>query len=122
MHHPGLSLTGRKPGRKKWASAEQKARAMAAKADWENMKTKFGINGQKLVKTGALKVTADTGRRAVRVSAASSDPTTWQTCARPEDKVYTGTALKGIATSHKSNLLPVFSDDHAVEISKMRRG
>lgn len=37
-------------------------------------------------------------------------------------KVYTGTMVKGIATMHKSNAVPVFSSDEAVEISKMRRG
>jgi hypothetical protein len=37
-------------------------------------------------------------------------------------KVYTGTKVKGIATMHKSNAVPVFSDEEAVEISKMRRG
>jgi hypothetical protein len=37
-------------------------------------------------------------------------------------KVYTGTLVKGIATMHKSNAVPVFSNEEAVEISKMRRG
>lgn len=36
--------------------------------------------------------------------------------------VYTGTMVRGIATMHKSNAVPVFSDEQAVEISKMRRG
>ena len=40
----------------------------------------------------------------------------------PVHKVYTGTKVKGIATMHKSNAVPVFSDEEAVEISKMRRG
>ena len=35
--------------------------------------------------------------------------------------VYTGTKVKGIATMHKSNAVPVFSDEQAVDISKMRR-
>ena len=39
----------------------------------------------------------------------------------PEQKVYTGTKVKGIATMHKSNAVPVFSDEAAVDISKMRR-
>ena len=43
-------------------------------------------------------------------------------CSRPKDKVYTGTAMIGIATMHKSNLVPVFSTDSAKDISKMRRG
>jgi hypothetical protein len=37
-------------------------------------------------------------------------------------KVYTGTKVKGIATMHKSNAVPVFSDQEAIEIATMRRG
>jgi hypothetical protein len=35
--------------------------------------------------------------------------------------VYTGTKVMGIATMHKSNAVPVFNSEEAVEISKMRR-
>lgn len=38
------------------------------------------------------------------------------------NKVYTGTKLVGIATMHKSNMVPVFSKDEATEVSRMRRG
>mgnify|MGYP003338809966 CR=1 FL=1 len=37
-------------------------------------------------------------------------------------KVYTGTKVMGIATMHKSNAVPVFNNEQAIEISKMRRG
>ena len=37
-------------------------------------------------------------------------------------KTYTGTAILGIATLHKSVAVPVFSKEDAVDISKMRRG
>lgn len=37
------------------------------------------------------------------------------------EKKYTGTKLLGIATMHKSNMVPVFSQEDAEEISKMRR-
>lgn len=36
-------------------------------------------------------------------------------------KVYTGTKMLGIATMHKSNSVPVFSQEEAINISKMRR-
>ena len=39
----------------------------------------------------------------------------------PEKKEYTGTLIKGIATMHKSNAVPVISDEEAESISKMRR-
>ncbi len=38
------------------------------------------------------------------------------------EKIYTGTLIKGIATMHKSNAVPIINDEQAVEISKMRRG
>ena len=34
---------------------------------------------------------------------------------------YTGDKMLGIAAMHKSNLVPIFSDDSAVEVSQMRR-
>lgn len=43
-------------------------------------------------------------------------------CSKKESPVYTGTKVKGIGTMHKSNAVPIFSDEEAVEISKMRRG
>lgn len=34
---------------------------------------------------------------------------------------YTGDKMLGVATMHKSNLVPIFNDDNAVEVSQMRR-
>lgn len=36
-------------------------------------------------------------------------------------KVYTGDNLLGIGAMHKSNLVPIFSEESAVDISRMRR-
>jgi hypothetical protein len=36
--------------------------------------------------------------------------------------VYTGDKVKGIGTMHKSNAVPVFSDEEAHDIATMRRG
>ena len=44
------------------------------------------------------------------------------TATKKATNVYTGTAMIGIATMHKSNSVPVFSVQEAIEISKMRRG
>ena len=41
---------------------------------------------------------------------------------RISENVYTGTLIKGIATMHKSNAVPIINEEQAVEISKMRRG
>lgn len=38
-----------------------------------------------------------------------------------ERKVYTGSALKGIGVMHKSNLVPVFDEEEAIDLARMRR-
>lgn len=43
-------------------------------------------------------------------------------CTKIEPKKYTGTLIKGIATMHKSNAVPIIDKDQAIEISNMRRG
>lgn len=43
-------------------------------------------------------------------------------CAFKKDTpVYTGTNMLGIGTMHKSNAVPIFSQDSAQEIASMRR-
>ena len=49
-------------------------------------------------------------------------PFTAGPCTKAPDKVYTGTMIKGIGTMHKSNAVPIFTDEQAVEIATMRRG
>ena len=44
------------------------------------------------------------------------------TCTKPiQGKVYTGTAMLGIGTLHKSNAVPIFNSEDALDQAKMRR-
>lgn len=43
-------------------------------------------------------------------------------CAKPTRVEYTGTLVKGIATMHKSNAVPIINDQEAKDIANMRRG
>lgn len=40
---------------------------------------------------------------------------------KPQPKHYTGTECIGIAAMHKSNLVPVFTADQAIDTATMRR-
>ena len=51
-----------------------------------------------------------------------SRDTGFHDCTKKQQQTYTGTSMMGIATLHKSNAVPVFSQEDAVEISRMRRG
>ena len=61
------------------------------------------------------------GRETTSVRSRTSSGRQPQATVNPPKK-YTGTAIVGIATLHKSVAVPVFSKEDAVDISKMRRG
>ena len=44
------------------------------------------------------------------------------TLAKKESMKYTGNSMVGIATMHKSNSVPIFSQEEAQDVSRMRRG
>ena len=55
-------------------------------------------------------------------SIAPSDATSGQNAtARKENQKYTGTLVKGIATMHKSNAIPVIDEQQAKDLASMRR-
>lgn len=43
-------------------------------------------------------------------------------CTKKQQHQYTGTKMIGIGTLHKSNAVPIFSEDDAKDQAKMRRG
>ena len=65
----------------------------------------------------------DTGAQTVSVPLEITRPDVWikgPTSSKPAP-TYTGTKVIGIGTMHKSNMVPIFNDEEAVDISKMRR-
>ena len=65
------------------------------------------------------KLTVPPGRESPKIPSLS---TFGGSCTKPiEGKVYTGTAMKGIGTLHKSNAVPIFSDEEARDQATMRR-
>ena len=127
LEGPWLSTTGRKKGPRKWASSEAKKLAQKRQAEWdrkliqfERMAPRFSTGPYNAPKKSITDFIPKTppGRETAQVP---SQDTGWVTCVKPTDKEYTGTKIKGIGTMHKSNAVPVFSDEEAKDISKMRR-
>ena len=128
LEGPWLSTTGKKKGPKKWASAEAKRKAQQLQAEWEvklgaikKMAPKFSGNTRPEPKpTGVLSTSPriPPGRETPRI--ASLD-TGWVACTKKSDTTYTGEKVLGISVLHKSNGVPVFSQEEAIDISKMRR-
>jgi hypothetical protein len=126
LHHPSLSLNGRKKGRVKFRNADEARKARELDASWRELQKKWEVDAEDKRRKRAMKaeplVYKLTGAtdRAGTAHIPSRNTGGNATLAAP--KVYTGTKVKGIATMHKSNAVPVFSDEEAVEISRMRRG
>jgi len=127
LEGPWLSTTGKKKSPKRWASAEAKRQAQQRQAEWDRKLIEFEKLAPKF-STGPynaprktlsdLMPTTPPGRETPYIA---SRDTGWVPCVKVPDKEYTGTKVKGIGTMHKSNAVPVFSDEEAKDISSMRR-
>lgn len=123
LEGPWLSTTGKKKGKKKFASAAAARTARELDEGWKAILDKYG--DKKVIKEirstlkDVYKLEIPAGRNTTAHIKSVNTGGGSATLAAP--KVYTGTKVKGIATMHKSNAVPVFSDEEAVEISKMRR-
>lgn len=71
---------------------------------------------------GVLKVEQPFRRESNADKVPSKTSTGYLCAARKEDKVYTGNNMIGISTMHKSNLVPLFSTEEAIDNARMRRG
>jgi len=84
-----------------------------------SMSTNFSRSKNKnLVKVASPIVTGLFVRETQKIKSLSNG---FGAATKAEPKVYTGDKIIGIATMHKSNAVPVFNSEEAVEISKMRR-
>ena len=126
LHHPALSLSGKRKGKVKFRNAEEARKARELEASWKELQKKWDVEAEDKKRKRALsqptlsyKLSAPPGRESTahipsRVTEGGSTA--------PVHKVYTGTKVLGIATMHKSNAVPIFAEEEAVEISRMRRG
>ena len=124
LHHPALSYNGKKKGKVKFRNAEEARKARELDASWKELQAKWELDAEEKRRQRALaaqplsyKLTAPPGRDTKHIPSLNTGGNA--TLSAP--KVYTGTKVKGIATMHKSNAVPVFSDEEAIAISSMRR-
>ena len=128
MHlaHPSLSMSGKKRGKVKFRNAAEAARARELDASWKELLKAQGIEAEAKRQRRAMKaepltysLSAPVGRETRHIE---SRDTGHSGAVRTRDiPQYTGTKILGIGTMHKSNAVPIFSDEQAVEISRMRR-
>jgi hypothetical protein len=126
LEGPWLSLNGKRKGKTKFRNAEEARKARELEESWQKLLKSQGIEAEEKKRSRALKaepltyiLSAPVGRGNTRHIPSLNSGAGVATLAPA--KVYTGTKVKGIATMHKSNAVPVFSDQEAIDISRMRR-
>lgn len=127
LEGPWLSTTGKRKGKQKFRNADEARKARELEESWKALQKKWGIEAEERKRKRAmaapvmLPTQAAPYRRDTGPKIPSLNPTDMSPCTKKETQQYTGTLIKGIGTMHKSNAVPIFSDEAAIEISRMRR-
>ena len=127
LEGPWLSTSGKKKGKKKFASAEAKRQSEQLDASWKELLKRQGIELEEKKRKRAMSAESLASSYSLKIpegrdtTAHLKSVSTGGNATLAPAKVYTGTMVKGIATMHKSNAVPVFSDEEAVDIARMRR-
>ena len=129
LEGPWLTTTGKvKSKRRKYASADAARKARELQAEWEQRQRDWqkltpNFSGKKVTVINSNRFPSyqpPPGRESPHIPSLNGGVDSTPAVKAP-DKIYTGTKIKGIGTMHKSNAVPIFSDDDAVAIAHMRR-
>ena len=127
LEGPWLSTTGKRKGKKKFASADHARKARDLDESWKELQKKWGIEAEAKKRARAMAAPNLSEHYSLKIpegrntTAHLKSVDTGGNATLKAPNVYTGTKVKGIATMHKSNAVPVFSDEEAIDISRMRR-
>ena len=127
LEGPWLSTTGKRKGKKKFASAEHARKARELDESWKELLKRQGVEQEERKRSRGLSAPSLSTSYSLAIpegrntTAHIKSVDTGGNATLKPAKVYTGTKVKGIATMHKSNAVPVFSDEEAVDIARMRR-
>ena len=128
LEGPWLSTGGKRKGKIKFRNSAEAQKARQLVADWKELQKKWDVEAEDKKRKRALAAEPLVYSLSTPVGRATSNhlpsrntgeagAVTYK--ASPQ---YTGTKIKGIGTMHKSNAVPVFSDEEAHDIATMRRG
>lgn len=128
LEGPWLSTTGKSKSKRKFRNADEARKARELDASWKELQKKWGLEAEERKRKRAMTAPVmlptqtqpyrrDTGPRIPSLN----NGLDMSPALKAPDKVYTGTKIKGIGTMHKSNAVPIFSDEEAQDIAKMRR-
>jgi hypothetical protein len=117
---------GKRKGKVKFRNAEEAKKARELDESWKLLQKKWEVEAEDKKRKRAMSaeplsysLSTPVGRTNTHHIKSVGSSTGVATLAPA--KVYTGDKIKGIGTMHKSNAVPIFSDEEAVAIANMRR-
>ena len=125
---PALTLNGKRKGKVKFRNAAEAQRARDLEASWKEILKAQGVAAEQKRRSRAMRAEplqynlSSANDRANTRHIPSLDTGHSGPVATKENPKYTGTKILGIGTMHKSNAVPVFSEEEAHDIATMRRG
>ena len=128
LHHPSLSLSGKRRGKVKFRNAEEAKKARELDASWKELQKKWDVDADEKRRSRAMKAPPLDYKLSTPIGRPSGHniPSRADSVLGPvSSKVipqYTGTKMIGVGTMHKSNAVPIFSNEEAHDIATMRRG
>lgn len=121
---PYLSTTGKRKGKQKFRNAAEARKARELESDWNALKHKWGVPAKSKSKSKSIAVELPTTAKPyIRTTVKPNSLNSWNVGAvtTKQSQQYTGDSIIGIGTLHKSNAVPIFSNQEAEDIAKMRR-
>jgi len=129
MHlmHPALSMGGKRKGKIKFRNAEEARKHRELESDWHDLQKKWGVEQEAKKQKRAMaaeplvySLSTPIGRTNTHHIKSLDTGHSGPVSSKPAPK-YTGTEIKGISQMAKSNAVPVFNNEHIIEIARMRR-
>ena len=125
MHlcEPGLSYSGKKKGKVKFRNAEEARKHRELEANWKELEKKWKVEPvskkRKVVEPLVYDLSTPVGRtntKHIKSRGQVNGIAPLKTV-----QFYTGNNIKAISQMAKSNAVPVFNNEHIIEIARMRR-
>ena len=129
MHlaHPSLSMGGKKKGKIKFRNAEEARKHRELASDWHDLQKRWGVEQELKKRKRAMaaeplvySLGTPIGRTNTHHIQSLDTGHSGPISSKPTPK-YTGTKMLGVGQLHKSNAVPVFCDQDAIDIARMRR-
>jgi len=122
---PALTTTGKRRGKFKFRNAEEARKHRELESDWKDLLKRQGIEQEEKKRKRAMaaeplvyKLETPIGR--TNTKHIPSRDSGGVAILKPT-QMYTGTEMLGIGQLHKSNAVPIFRQQDAEDLAKMRR-